>query len=187
MTGDNDHVLIDLKHHPRVCSNCFRLRQHEDPLPERIQRLSKRTIWADAVQPERTRTKTASVEAPPGDTVSETAPRTVCECGSFSAFDTMRRSPDDPLDKATAIRYTQHLSRTLDALSVEAWERDDLRLARRFNHDRDVLFDCVRHLKSQPERQFKDDLIFAASAEVACENATHDEQVERRPVQHVDR
>lgn len=188
MSSDPETYVFDrVNQHPRVCSNCFRLRQHETPVPERIARLSKRTMWADAVTPERTRTQYVSVDAPPGEAVSDRTERTVCDCGEFSAFGQVRRSHDDPLDKPTAISYTGHLSRTLDTLSVEAWERGNLLDAARFDHDRDVLYDCVRDLKSRPEYQFRDDHIFAASVEVACDHgATHDEIAERGPVRNGD-
>lgn len=188
MSGDNDeYILTELKHHPRVCSNCFRLRQHESPLPERITRLAQRTIWASALSPMWTRTAEADRDAPPGDTVSDRAPRTVCECGVFHPYAEVSRDADEPLDKSTAIEFAAHISKTLGELSVEAWERDDLAVASRFHHDRDVLFDTVRHLKTQPSEQFKDDLILAAATEVACGYGdTATDEPRERPVQHVD-
>lgn len=167
-----DSLVYELKHHPRVCSQCFALRHDEDPVPEHIARLAPRTHWASAVTPAWTRNEErADKDTPPGETVSDWHERTRCECGHFDKNATTRRDPNRPPDMGDVIDYAATLSETCDALQLEAAERGENRRAARFEHDPDVLFRCVRHLKSQPSYQHKDDYILAASLEVARKHA----------------
>lgn len=168
MTDDTDYILDDLRRNPRVCSNCWRLRHTETPVPSRVEALAKRTVWASAVTPEWTQTRHADTDSPPGECVSDRKPTSVCECGAVSPFTLIHRAPDHPLEKDRAIRFTHHLTATLDALAIGACEAGDDRLAATYAHDTDALFDAVRHLHSKPKYNYRGCDIFTVAVEVAC-------------------
>lgn len=154
-----DTLYADLKFHPRVCSKCHRLLRVEDPVPSLV------VERQGAVLPVRTPTRQTLRAAPPGESVGDRTPRQICECGVVSPYAEIPRS--DPLTFGDAVTFTEYLSRTCQALRREARDRGDVTRATRFVHDRDALFCAVRHLKSHPEYQFKDDRIFAVGLEVA--------------------
>ena len=133
-------------------------------------------MWASAVTPPRSRTRHAHRATPPGDSVSETKPTTVCECGSVSPFTHVHRDPSDPLSKSKVIEFTNNLSQTLDTLSDEARDHGMKRLSAKLSCDEDLLFDVVRSLKSRPEYQFRDDDILRTAVEVACGPDSHEEE-----------
>lgn len=164
--GDDEYIFDRMKRHPRVCSTCFRLRHIEDPVPRRIAETN--THGAQSVTPERARLPHAHKDAPPGERVSERTPTTVCECGAVRAS---TQADTRPLDMRTALEYTVHLSQTLAKLADEAAAKGNTRRSDEYRHDPDALFDAVKGLKSRPDMQFKDDLIFRAATEVACRRA----------------
>lgn len=167
-TDETDYILDDLRRNPRVCSNCWRLRHTESPVPTRVKALAKRTVWADAVTPEWTQTQHAETESPPGESVSDRKPTSVCECGAVSPFTLIHRAPHHPLEKDRAIEFAKHLTATLDALVADACERGDERAASKYAHDTDALLDAVRHLHTNPDYRFRGSDIFTSAVEVAC-------------------
>lgn len=162
-----DSLLYDLKHHPRVCSNCFRYLKTEDLIPEWVRR-RKGPITADAITDVWTPTRWTFKDSPPGESASERRPTRVCECGAFSAYAELHR--DSALAKSTLVAFAGNLSDTLAELQRECEKRGALARSARFSHDRAELYRCVRHLKAQPQHQFKDDLILAVSLELARDN-----------------
>lgn len=164
----SDTLLHDLKYHPRVCSNCLRFLKHEDPLPWLI--AERQDALTDPWTTIRENTRRA---APPGDTVQDSYPRNICQCGVVSPYAETHRTR--MLDKSTLLSFTKHLSETCRELRDEHLERGDERAASRYAHDRNTLFRCVRHLKSQPEHQRKDDKILASALEVARSRASSTE------------
>lgn len=159
-----DTLVADLKHHPRVCSHCFRLLRHEDPLPVGAKRHRH-----DAVAPLRTPTTETTDGTPPGGVVSDRRPRRICDCGTVHPFAEVRRTA--PIDMDTLVGFADNLSQTCEALAQEQREQRNLAAAERYDHDRDVLFECVRHLKAQPANQHKDDTLLAVGLAVARRRA----------------
>lgn len=74
----------------------------------------------------------------------------VCECGTYKNSTTVR-----PLTKRRMIEYGKHLADELE-------RRPDIEI------DRDVFFDTLRTLKSDEDRQFEDDSLFAAAVQQSC-------------------
>lgn len=173
MSTDTNYVLNELRKHPRVCANCFRFRHAADPIPPLIQEKAKHgVLWAQAVVEPWTRMKDMHTDAPPGEVVSEWAERTVCECGNFSPYASTRETNEPvTIDTETVFEYCDHISATLDELRDENLRRENYGNATRFHHDRSTLFDVAKHLKSQPEWQFRDDDVLTTATELATRRA----------------
>lgn len=171
MSTDNDYVLDELRKHPRVCANCFRFRHAADPVPALIQEKAKHgVLWAQAVVEPWHRMRDMQTDAPPGEVVSEWAERTVCECGSFSPY-VDQRSNGDTVEWPRMRDYCDHISVSLDELRDENLRRENYGNATRFHHDRSELFAVAKHLKSQPDWQFRDDDVLTTATELATRRA----------------
>lgn len=83
--------------------------------------------------------------------------RNICkECGIIDSGQKFR-----PISKDEAIQYTQHLTARLEETPL--------------SFDEDVLFRCVRHLKSRPDHQSADDAIFEAAVRIAIKYGDPDD------------
>ena len=156
--GLRDSAYWDVVTNSRVCAYCHALLVDEFSLPKRIPERRSGALDPRSPRPD------SELDTPLGDSVTARSPTRRCDnCGHFDAPVFVR----DPLPKAKTIRFAGNLSDTADLIADEHRRRGNEERAERYRHDRDVLFDVARYLKSQPEYQRRDAHIFASALEIA--------------------
>ncbi len=176
MTDDDqqsESIFTDIQQDRHICSNCFR-RTHDTV--ER--RYAVDWVWdpseqsydfwprlVDRGQSTR-RDRSSTVRVPADDGYSAHGEQTICACGA------RRRPPDDldegetwkfrPLEKPMFFEYAERLADRVES-------RPSV-----IELDRDVFWDTLDSLKTDPDEQFADDRIFRHAVDAAAVVETTD-------------
>lgn len=140
-----------------VCSNCFR-RTHVTMVRTHRYETYDGELVVEKVdgdrypKPRRAQKDVTERDVRYADTAASDHETNRCPCGMMSNYATLR-----PIDTDTAIEYAQRII-------AELKRQDDVRVV-----DEDAFYETVREWKSDPDRQFEDDEMFAEATSRAAQ------------------